>query len=126
MLNWPWWAYLILVLLGLEAFVIAFFIRRTFKRKAQAERQEAFIRTTGEPGTALVVEITDTGERSESESYLFVKLRLQVTPSISAPFHTTIDARISPVRLADFAEGKQIAVRIEPGTQVVVIDQRVQ
>ena len=123
-MEWPWWATLIVVLILLEVLVFAFFIRRNMAHRAEITHQENVVRDTGESTTALVLETTDTGKRLGAYLYIVVKLRLQITPSTGSAFETTIEANISPVRLGDFAEGKQIAVRCNPQTRAVVIDQR--
>ena len=120
----PSWSIPILTLL--QILVVGLILWGMFKRKRAKERHEEHVRNTGTPATALVLDATDTGDHDENSSLLHIMLRLQVTPSIGAPFETTLKSKISPIRIADFTEGKEIAVRVEPQTQFVVIAQRVQ
>ena len=125
-MHWPWWVSLIVATSVAQVFVIAYFVRRTYKRWAEIEQREAHIRATGEAGTALVTEINDTGRQFGPNDHPIVQLRLQVEPARGLPFDTTLEARLSPVRIGNFTEGKRIAVRIDPLTQAVAIDQRTQ
>ena len=121
MSSWP-----VSILSLLQILVLVLILGGLYKRIQAKKRHEEHVRNTGTPATALVLDATDTGDHDENSSLLHIMLHLQVTPSIGTPFETTLKSKISPIRIADFTEGKEIAVRVEPQTQFVVIDQRVQ
>ena len=120
-----WWV-LIVVLCLTNIVTVIYVIQRAANRQTAQARQEASVRSSGEAARALIMESTDTGTRYGAFTFLLIRLRLRVSPAFGDAFETTIEAKISPVRVPDFAEGKEIAVRIAPDTRQVVIDQRVQ
>ena len=100
-------------------------IKRQVDTVSAAQKRQETIRTTGISGTATVIEVTDTGTRLGNDLYYVLSMTLAVDATDTLPaFQTTISVPVSPVRMPDFAEGKQIAVRIEPETREVVVDQR--
>lgn len=121
----PGWAWLVVLLIVVEAVVLIGFFRKQAARRAAAEAQVVQVQRTGDPATARVLETIDTGRRLGEVAYLIVKLRLAVQPASGEPFETLIEARISPVRIGDFSEGREIAVRVDPQTRAVAVDQRV-
>lgn len=123
---WAWWAAAIGLFLLVEALVAIWFIRRWTRQRAEIAAPLEEIRGTGETGSALILEATDTGKRLGAYSFLVVRLRLRVTRPHGEEFETEIDAHISPVRIPDFAEGKHIKVSIDPHTRMVAVNQRTQ
>ncbi|KOF52423.1 MULTISPECIES: DUF4381 family protein [unclassified Achromobacter] len=124
--TWAWWAIGLGLFVVIEACVALWFIRKQVQRRQEAAAQVEQVRRTGDPASALVLEATDTGKRLGAYTYFVVKLRLRVTPAAGEAFETEINANISPVRIPDFAEGKVIAVRVDPRTRAVAVDQRTQ
>ncbi|AHZ82434.1 MULTISPECIES: DUF4381 family protein [Brucella] len=123
---WTWWAVAIGLFLLIEALMAIWYIRRLSRQRVETTAALKEVQHTGEPGSALVLEATDTGKRLGAYSFLVVRLRLRVTRANGEEFETAIDAHISPVRIADFAEGKHIKVSIDPHARTVVLNQPVQ
>ena len=121
---WAGWMTLgILALILVDGLIFTWLFRRMEQRRAQTREQAAEILASGMPATALVLETSATG--TERGGLLEVQLRLRVTPGDGgAPFESAVLVDLSPVRIADFAEGKVIAVRVDPATRQVVIAQR--
>lgn len=77
----------------------------------------------GTPAMATVLTATDTEVRID-RIYILTRLYLKVEATATLPaFVTETVAPISPVKLADFAEGMRIRVKVDPATRKVAIDQ---
>lgn len=118
--------YLIPVLALLVGVLGAFGVMRLQKvvnREAMGvERAERVLRT-GQPAVAMVLDTRDMGTRVE-RIYILTQLRLQVQPEGLVPaFEAEIVAPISPVKLAEFAPGRSVKLRVDPATREIAIDQ---
>lgn len=79
----------------------------------------------GVPAVATVLTSTDTEMRIDV-IYILTRLDLKVETTATVPaFVTQVVVPISPVKLVDFAEGRQIRVKVDPATRKVAIDQPV-
>lgn len=123
---WTWWAVAISLFLLIEALMAIWYIRKLSRQRIEATARQEEIRHTGEAGSALVLEVTDTGTRLGAYSFLILRLRLRVTCLNGEEFETEINAPISPLRISDFAEGKHIKVSIDTNVRTVVVNQRTQ
>lgn len=86
------------------------------------DRAERVLRT-GRPAAAVVLESHDTGIRVE-RIYIIVRLKFRVQPGGGLPdFETELDAPISPVKIADFAPGRSVKLRLDPVSREIAIDQ---
>jgi hypothetical protein len=126
--NWPGWAWAIVAVLLLSLIRVGAVVRGELRRRS-AESQEVtrqeHVRRTGQPGTAVVLRVTDTGTRLGVTTFFVIDLTLRVQAGGAVPaFDTTLRVPVSPVRLSDFAEGKVIQVRIDTDTREVAVDQR--
>jgi hypothetical protein len=120
-----WMVPVFVVMIALSALTIYRATKRT-KGQSQLDHRVQEVRAKGVPATAMVLQATDTGVRRGNNLFIVVALRLAVQPGNGGKgFETTIDAPISPVRLPDFAEGKQIDVMIDVRTREVAVAQRV-
>ncbi|ANN69828.1 hypothetical protein BAU08_22170 [Bordetella bronchialis] len=73
----------------------------------------------------MVVRTVDTGTRLGAMRFFVIDITLGVEAQDGVePFEATLRVPVSPVRLADFAEGRVVRVRVEPGTREVALDQR--
>lgn len=99
-------------------------IKRQVERRAAAAQKEETVRSAGDAATATVLETTDTGVRTGADEYFIWRLRLSVRPALGQSFESTIDVPVAPTRFGDFAEGKEIRVRVAADRRQVVVDQR--
>lgn len=120
---WAWFGPVLLILIASFAWNI-YIVKRQVERRAAVAQKDETVRTSGDPATATVLETTDTGTRTGADEYFIWRLRLAVRPALGQPFETTIDVPVAPTRFADFAEGKEIRVRVAADSQQVVVDQR--
>ncbi|ARP88383.1 hypothetical protein [Bordetella genomosp. 9] len=139
---WAGWMALVVLIIMVEGAVALYHVKRRHDRTVRETQASETIRRTGASASAQVLQATDTGVRLGADRFFIWKLRLAVQPAASEaladrgvaadsaagelrlPFETEIKVPISPARFADFAEGRQIRVRVEPGTHSVVVDQR--
>jgi hypothetical protein len=126
--NWPVWAWALVALLLLSFIRVGAVVRGELRRRStesQAVTRQEQVRQTGQPGTAVVLRVTDTGTRLGVTTFFVIDLTLRVQADSAIPaFETTLRVPVSPVRLNDFAEGKVIQVRIDTTTREVAVDQR--
>jgi hypothetical protein len=121
------WAVIILVVLTAIALRGYWAVRRHFGERERAEQRLDNIRTAGTPATATVLAAADTGVRRGADTFFLVALTLRVLPEDGVDsFDTSITVPLSPVRIPDFAEGRRIKVKVDPGTHDVAVDQRTQ
>ncbi|OZI37318.1 hypothetical protein CAL29_02540 [Bordetella genomosp. 10] len=99
-------------------------IKRQIDRRAAVVQKEEAVRASGDAATATVLETADTGVRTGADEYFIWRLRLAVRPALGQPFERTIEVPVAPTRFADFAEGKEIRVRVAADRGQVVVDQR--
>jgi hypothetical protein len=128
--DWPGWTWVIVVIVLLSLVQVGLRLRGEIQRRAAdaavVARQEQ-VRQTGRSATAVVMRLSDTGTRLGAVSFFVIELSLRVQGDEVIPaFDTTVRVPVSPVRLADFAEGRVIQVRVDTGTREVAVDQRTQ
>lgn len=98
-------------------------LQRVIVRVVSGEVSANRIRATGQPATAVVLDIHDTGHRVDA-IFVLARLRLRVQPvDALTPFDVELDTPISPAKLAEFAPGRTVKVRVDRGTHEVAIDQ---
>jgi hypothetical protein len=97
--------------------------RRQDRRRALARTQEA-IQRTGHQSTARILQTMDTGTRLGADQFFVWRLTLAVEHAVHGSFEAEIRVPISPARFSDFAEGRNILVRVDMHTRDVVVDQR--
>lgn len=113
---------LILIPLSIVAILV---LQRLVVRRATNASTVKRVLADGQPATALVLDTYDTGNRVSS-IFLMVKLSLRIEESPGVPsFETDTVVPISPVKLADFAVGKTVKVRVDPDAREVALDQPV-
>lgn len=113
---------LILIPLSIVAILV---LQRLVVRSATNASTVKRVLADGQPATAVVLDTYDTGNRVSS-IFVMVKLSLRIEDSPGvASFETDIVVPISPVKLADFAVGKTIRVRVDTATHEVALDQPV-
>ncbi|VXB23652.1 DUF4381 domain-containing protein [Aeromicrobium sp. 9AM] len=113
---------LILVPLAVVAILV---LQRVIVRHATHAGTVKRVLADGQPATAVVLDTYDTGNRVSS-IFLMVRLdlRIEEAPGVAA-FETQTVVPISPVKLADFAVGRTVKVRVDPATKDVAMDQPV-
>ncbi|AOB33393.1 hypothetical protein AKI39_04010 [Bordetella sp. H567] len=73
----------------------------------------------------MVIRTTDTGTRLGAIKFFVIDITLRVEAQGAEPaFDATLRVPVSPVRLAEFAEGRIVRVRVNPDTREVALDQR--
>ncbi|GAA3528816.1 hypothetical protein GCM10022234_27630 [Aeromicrobium panaciterrae] len=103
--------------------VAVFVLQRLVVRHATHASTVERVLADGLPADAVVLDTYDTGNRVSS-IFLMTKLSLRIEESSGVPaFETDIVVPISPVKLADFAVGRTIRVRVDPATKDVAVDQ---
>jgi len=75
-------------------------------------RQEARIRAEGQPATAVVVRLEDTGNRRNSMPEMII--HMQVSAEGRPPWEASLRRVVSMVDLAAFSPGRTFAVRYDP------------
>lgn len=104
------------------AFVVMKLQRKVIDRVSNTALEQRLQRE-GVAGTAQVLDAADTGERIEA-IYVLTRLRLRIAGNERVDaFETDIVVPLSPVRLAQFAPGATIRVRVDPLSREVVVDQ---
>ncbi|ARP87816.1 hypothetical protein [Bordetella genomosp. 9] len=126
--NWSGWTWVIAAIVLLSLLQAGWHLRAELRRRAQdnavAARQNE-VRQTGRPYSAIVLRTTDTGIRMGAVKSFVIELALHVQGDTVVPdFDATVRVPLSPVRLADFTEGRTIQVRVDPATRDVAIAQR--
>lgn len=113
------WTLVVLACLG-GMLILQRLIARWVTNEAKTER----VLKDGRPAQAVVLDTYDTGNRI-SAIYILTRLRLRVEPAETpfAPFDAELTVPISPVKLAEFATGCRISVRVDPATREVAVDQ---
>ncbi|WP_083228611.1 hypothetical protein [Bordetella sp. H567] len=124
----PGWAWAVILVLVLSVVQVGFMLRGELRRRAQdaalVARQDQ-VRQTGRPGTGVVIRTTDTGTRLGAIKFFVIDITLRVEAQGAEPaFDATLRVPVSPVRLAEFAEGRIVRVRVNPDTREVALDQR--
>ncbi|RZL63915.1 MAG: hypothetical protein EOP81_11140 [Variovorax sp.] len=103
-----------------------FILQRLVARWVTDESKTDRVLKAGRPAQAVVLDTYDTGNRI-SAIYILTRLRLRVEPAEAEaapqPFDVELTVPISPVKLAEFAPGRRIKVRVDPGTREVAVDQ---
>lgn len=114
----------LLILIPLCIIAILVLQRLVVSRATNASTVKRVL-ANGQPANAVVLATYDTGNRVAS-MFLMVKLSLRIEDSPGVPsFETDTVVPISPVKLADFAVGKTIKVRVDTATKEVAVDQPV-
>lgn len=103
--------------------VAVLLLQWSIARRMSGNAQNHPLLQSGRPAAALVLDTYDTGNRVTA-IYILTRLRLRVEAvDAAAPFETEITVPISPVKLAEFAPGRTVRVRVDAATREVVIDQ---
>lgn len=123
--NWvTWFGPVLLLMIASAAWQIRS-VRQTLAARAEADRRRDEVKMTGKAARATVLHNFDTGTRMGGDTQIVVGMRLNVQPDDgAAAFATHVEVPVSPLRLTDFAEGCEIAVRYDPSTYEVAIAQR--
>lgn len=112
----------LLILIPLLA-VAVLVLQRVVVRHATHASTVKRVLADGLPANAVVLDTYDTGNRVSS-IFLMTRLSLRVEDSPGVPsFETNTVVPISPVKLAEFAVGKTIKVRVDTATKDVAVDQ---
>lgn len=112
---------LIWALVAAIAIVGFFALQRMLARQVAGEPRADAVRVSGLPARALVLETHDTGRRV-FRIFMLTRLKLSVDAPDGA-FETEITVPISAVKVAEFAPGKTIKVRVDVQTGEVAVDQ---
>lgn len=111
------------LMLALLCTVAVLVLQRVIVHVASGESKARRILVTGQPAIAVVLDAHDTGRRVDA-IFVLTRLRLRVQSSERlAPFDAEVTVPISRVKLAEFASGRAIRVRVDPDTREVAIDQ---
>lgn len=123
--EWMTWFGPVIVLMIASAAWQLRSVRQTLAARTRADRRLDEVKTSGKAARATILHNFDTGVRLGGDSHIVVGMRLNVQPDDGdAAFATHIEVPVSPLRLADFAEGCEIAVRYDPATYEVAVAQR--
>ncbi|CAM3916749.1 hypothetical protein [Bordetella bronchialis] len=122
--DWAGWTSLVLLLIVAEGGMALYMIKRRQHRELAVTRTQETLLREGQPSTARILRTVDTGTRLGADRYFVWQLRLAVRHDPQGLFETDIRVPVSPARFADFAESRDIRVRVDPRTRHVVVDQR--
>lgn len=122
--DWAGWTSLVLLIIVAEGCMALYMAKRRQDRKLAVAHAQDALQRTGVQSTARILRTVDTGTRLGADRFFVWKLTLAVEHAAQASFETEIRVPISPARFGDFAEGRDIRVRIDPHTRAVVVDQR--
>ena len=102
---------LIFLFLGIGSFIVSFIVRPI---------ENARLRRSGQPATAEVLAIRQTGEFDNNNPVL--RFKLEVHPPNGAPFEAVAEDVIPYSQLGSITPGATIAVRYNPSTKNVAIE----
>lgn len=120
--DWVLW--LLLAVTAVQVAFLAWRARRRQRARREDAHRQAIVRAGGLPGSARVAASRDTRTRIGDTLFFIVELDLEVDATQSTPaMVSTLQVPVSPLRLADFAEGRAIKVRIDPATHEIAVDQ---
>ncbi|AOB33238.1 hypothetical protein AKI39_24490 [Bordetella sp. H567] len=122
--EWAGWTSLVLLIIVAEGGMALYMARRRQHRMLALAQARETVQRTGVPATARILRTVDTGTRLGADRFFVWKLSLAVDHAAQGAFETEIRVPISPVRFGDFAEGRDIRVRIDAHSGKVVVDQR--
>lgn len=126
--DWPGWIWVIVAVVLLSVVQVGMQLRGELRRRAgdaQVLARQEQVRQTGRAATAVVTRLDDTGTRLGADKFFVVDMTLSVQAGDGIPaFDAAVRVPVSPVRLADFAEGRQVRVRVDAATREVALDQR--
>lgn len=122
--EWAGWTSLVLLIIVAEGCMALYMVKRRQDRQPASAHAQDTVQRSGIPATARVLRTVDTGTRLGADRFFVWRLRLAVDHAAYGPFETEIRVPVSPARFGDFAEGREILVRIDSRTRDVVVDQR--
>jgi hypothetical protein len=122
--DWAGWATLVLLIILAEGAMALYTVKRRQERNAYAARGQQTVLRAGAQATAVILRTMDTGTRLGADQFFVWKLTLAVRHAAQGSFETEIRVPISPARFGDFAEGREILVRVDGRTRDVVVAQR--
>ncbi|OZI63160.1 hypothetical protein [Bordetella genomosp. 11] len=122
--DWLGWASLVCVIIVAEGGMALYMVKRRQDRERARLHEGEALRCTGHPATARILRTVDTGTRLGADRFFVWRLRLAVDHAPHGSFETEVQVPVSPARFGDFAEGRDIPVRVDVRTRRVIVDQR--